>query len=108
MPQPLRQIDLEITGLGILLYSPFAVAHIPAGADYLREHFWAPVDVARHVRECRLTAFGTGSPGRFRLAFHLGEPDAAAVWAAAAKVRLGLEVRGGRVCVRDLYDLRAW
>ena len=95
MPRPLRRIDIELRGLGVVLYSPSAVADIPEGADYLREHFWRPEDVARHVRECRLTAFGTGSPGRFRLGFPLGEPDEAEVQAAASKLRLGLEVRGG-------------
>lgn len=108
MAQLLRQIDLDLQGLGIILYSPFAVAHIADGADYLGEHFSDPGDVARHVRECRLTAFGTGSPGRFILTFSVGEPDDGVVQAAEFKLRLGLEVRDGRFCVRDLYDLMQW
>ena len=99
---------MDIRGLGVILYSPPAVAHIPERADYLREHFWQPADVARHVMECRLTAFATGSPGSFRLRFRHGPPDEAAVEAAGYKLRLGLLVEEGAVCVRDLYDLLEW
>ena len=73
----MQEIALDIMGLGIILYSPFAVTHIPEGADYLRSHFWTSDDVARNVIECRLTTFCTGSPGRYHLQFML-EPAQAA------------------------------
>jgi hypothetical protein len=104
----MREIAIDIRGLGLILYSPPAVAHIPDGADYLQEHFWEPEDVARHVMACQLTAFCTGSPGSFRLRFTDGPPDDAAVQAAAFKLRLGLQVRDCVICVRDLYDLMEW
>lgn len=104
----MHQIALDILGLGVVLYSPPAVDHIPAGSDYLSSHFWEPADVARHVTECELTAFGTGSPGSFQLRFADGPADEHAVRAADFKLRLGLLVRGGEVCVRDLYDLMDW
>jgi hypothetical protein len=104
----MRDVVLELSGLGVVLYSPPAVAHIPNGANYLREHFWAPTDVVRHVMECQLTAFCTGSPGSFRLRFADGPPNEAAVQAAEFKLRLGLQVQAGMICVRDLYDLMAW
>ena len=84
------------------------MTHIAEGADYLQSHFWKPADVARHVMECQLTAFGTGSPGTFRLRIADGPPDEQAVHAAAFKLRLGLQVKGGTGCVRDLYDLMEW
>ncbi len=108
MPTPPCRIELDLAGLGVILYSPFAVAHIAEGIDYLGRHFERPEEVARHVMECRLTAFCTGSPGRFRLTFVPGEPDEAEIQAAKFKLRLGLEVRDGTVCVRDLYDLMDW
>lgn len=104
----MREIDLELRGLGVILYSPPAVAHIPDGSDYLREHFWEPDDVARHVMDCQLTAFCTGSPGSYRLRFFDGRPDESVVQAVAFKLRLGLQVVGGAICVRDLYDLMQW
>src|SRR4051794_23858076 len=104
----MREVALDIRGLGLILYSPPPAKHIPGGADYLRAPFWEPADVARHVTECQLTAFGTGSSGTFRVRFADGPPDEGAVRAAAFRLRLGLQVRAGTVCVRDLYDLMAW
>ena len=104
----MREIALDVRGLGLILYSPPAVAHIAKGSDYLRAHFWEPADVARHVMDGQLTAFATGSPGTFRLRFADGPPDEVAVRSAAFQLRLGLQVHGGTVCVRDLYDLVEW
>ena len=103
----MQEITISISGLGLILYSPPAVAHIPEGSDYLQDSFLEPADVARHVVACQLTAFCTGSPGVFRLLFTVGQPDESAIQAAAFKLRLGLQARGGTVCVRDLYDLHA-
>ena len=105
---PMREMPLDIAGLGIVLYSPPAVKHIPAGADYLQEHLWQPADVARHVMACQLTTFCTGTPGSFRLRFWDGPRDERAVEAADFKVRLGLQVHEGIICVRDCYDLMQW
>ena len=102
------EVAIDIRNLGLILYSPPAVEHIAEGSDYLREHFWEPAEVARQVMECQLTAFGTGSPGTYRLQFAEGPPDDAAVHAAKFKLRLGLQVRTGTVCIRDLYDLMEW
>src|SRR5262245_53772260 len=104
----MREVALDICGLGLILYSPPAVAHSAEGANYLRAHFWEPADLARHVMDRKLTAFGTGSPGTFRLRFADGPPDESAVATAAFKLRLGLQVQGGTVCVRDSYDLMEW
>ncbi len=52
----MREIALDISGLGFILYSPPAVTHIPEGSDYLEKHFWQPDDVARHVMACQLTS----------------------------------------------------
>lgn len=101
-------IDLEIAGLGIILYSPFAAAHIHERQDYLSQQFWNPPDVARHVMDCGITTFGTGSPGRYRLFVYDGEIDEASAQAADRAIRLGIEVRDRRLCVRDLYDLMSW
>jgi hypothetical protein len=101
-------IDLEIVGLGIILYSPFAVRHIPTGQDYLEPHFWKPDDVARHVNACQIAAFGTGSPGRYLLELYDGPLDEKGLASATASVRLGIEVRDDSLCFRDLYDLMRW
>lgn len=104
----MREIALSVAGLGVILYSPPAVARIRDGSDYLQDHFSQPADVARHVMACELTTFCTGSPGSFLLRFLDGPPNDADVQAADFKLRLGLWVRNGTICVRDLYDLLQW
>jgi hypothetical protein len=104
----MREVALDISGLGFILYSPPAVSHISEGSDYLQEHFWQPEDVARHVMDCQLTTFCTGTPGSFRLRLHDGPRDEQAVDASEFKLRLGLEVHDGVICIRDLYDLMQW
>jgi len=107
-PRAFAQIDLEIAGLGIILYSPFAVAHIADGENYLRPHFWRPEAVAEHVNACTLTCFCTGSPGRYHLSLVNRAASTEEENRASLKLRLGIEVRDEVLCVRDLYDLLEW
>ncbi len=102
------ELTLEIEGLGVVFYSPSAARHIGSGEDYLSAHFEKPEDVAQHVNECQMSAFGTGTPGRFFLILYDGPIDSKAVEVAQAKGRLGIEVHDGRLCFRDLYDLMEW
>jgi hypothetical protein len=104
----MREIALDIAGLGIILYSPPAVAHIAEKSDYLQKHFSRPEDVARHVMACELTGFCTGSAGSFRVRFLDGPPNGSELEAAEFRLRLGLWVRDGTICLRDLYDLMEW
>jgi hypothetical protein len=106
--KPFARLKLSIRGLGFILYSPFAVAHIADGDDYLQTHFWEPEAVAEHVNTCTLTGFGTGSPGRDHLAFVDRVPSADEENRATMKLRLGIEIRDGVMCARDLYDLMDW
>src|SRR5262249_10526469 len=108
LTESMREIALNVAGLGMILYSPPAVALIPEGSDYLQEHFSQPADVARHVMACELTGFCTGSPGSFVVRFLDGPPAETDVQAADFKLRLGLWVRNGTICVRDEYDLLQW
>jgi hypothetical protein len=104
----LKEVEISIAGLGIIIYSPFAVEHIAKGEDYLTRRFWQPSDVATHVNSCTLTAFATGTAGDFRLVLYNESLDENAFAKAEFKVELGLEVRGGEVCLRDLYELMDW
>lgn len=101
-------MDLQIQGLGFILYSPPAVAHIPEGSNYLQEHFWNPQDVVQHVTGGQLTGFCTGSPGDYQLRFHQGVPEEETLYAADHQLRVALQVHGGVICIRDLYDLMDW
>lgn len=78
------------------------------GEDYLASNFWQPEKVAEHVNACQLSAFCTGSPGRFHLILTDGIYPEDVIRNAMAKIRLGIEVRDQTLCFRDLYDLMEW
>ncbi len=50
----MNRVTIDITGLGIILYSPAAVRHIIDGEDYFGASFLEPTDVARHVMACNV------------------------------------------------------
>jgi hypothetical protein len=104
----LRTIDLTIAGLGIILYSPRNAAHIARGSDYLSEHFWEPEDVERSLLGGKISAFGTGGGGDYALHLFEGPADDEKMEAHRYKLRLGVEVVGGQLCFRDLYDMLEW
>jgi hypothetical protein len=101
-------INLEITGIGIILYSPFAVAHIPLNSDYLSVHYMEPDDVAKHVVAGGLVGFATGSPGVYTIRTYSGYPDNSTLDKFTHRIRLAVEVRDRTLIFRDLYDLLEW
>ena len=103
-----RTVSLSIAGLGIVLYSPFAVAGIGEGDDYLSSDFWEAEAVAAHVMRGDISTFCTGTGGDFILEITDDSVSEATIAVAEHAVRLCLEVRGGRVFFRDLYDLMDW
>ena len=109
MPEAsLKPISLDVSGLGIVFFSPAFVAAIPEGEDFLSSHYTLPADVAASVNACTISAFCTGSSGTYVLEVQGGAPSKEAVEAAQFSLQLGLEVRGGAVHFRDLYDLMNW
>jgi hypothetical protein len=103
-----RTVRLDIEGLGILLYSPFAAEHIRPSEDYLSTQYSNATDVVPHVLAGTLVGFGTGSPGVFLLNIHSGYPSEEKMSSSEFRLRLGVEVRDDVLCVRDLYDLLEW
>jgi len=101
-------VELDISGLGIIFYSPAHAAHIGEGEDYLTSSYATDEDVQRHVQSGTIVGFATGTSGQFILNFISGGPPDEAVMKADFKLRLGLHCTGGMVCVRDLYDLLDW
>jgi len=103
-----HEIKIEIAGLGIIFYSPFAVAHIADGTNFLSSSFWKPDEVAKYVNQCRIPAFCTGSPGTYKLRIFDGPYPDSIIETSARTIRLGIEVRDLSICFRDLYDLMDW
>ena len=50
-----HEINFFLTGLGVIIYSPFATDQINDGEDYLTSNFWQPEKVAEHVNACRIS-----------------------------------------------------
>ncbi|WP_394903739.1 hypothetical protein [Clostridium butyricum] len=104
----IKQIILDIEGLGIILYSDFAVKHIEDDEDYLSESYDTPQQVAKHVNKGTIVGFCTGSPGTYILDIHNGYPSNQEIRISDLKLQLGIEVRDNRICFKDLYDLMEW
>lgn len=104
----IKTITLDIAGPGIILYSPFAAAHIAEGEDYLSTHYSVEEQVQPHIQQGTLVGFGTSTPGAFTLNFLEGYPDERTLDDAEYKLRLGIHVKDGMICVRDLFDLLEW
>lgn len=103
-----REMRLEISGIGIIFYSPKATEHIAEGSNYLATNYTTEQQVQSHLQTGSIIGFGTGSPGTFILRFQNGYPDEMFLQESECKLRLGLDCRGGLVCFRDLYDLMEW
>lgn len=103
-----HEIPISIAGLGIIIYSPFAVAFICEGEDYFSSTFHDPANVAAHAMRGDILTFCTGSGSDFRLVVYDGLLDEVRLLLSEFKLRLCLDVRGGQVCFRDLYDLLDW
>ena len=101
-------MELDISGLGIIFYSPAHAGHIGEGEDYLTSSYLTDQDVQRHVQAGTIVGFATGTPGRFVLNFISGRAPDEALMKAEFLLSLPLACVGGRVCVRDLYDLLDW
>lgn len=103
-----KQIILRIQGLGIILYSDFAVKDIDDEEDYLSESYDNPQQVAEHVNNGTIVGFCTGSPGTYILDIKEGYPSEQEMRISDLKLQLGIEVRDKRICFKDLYELMEW
>jgi hypothetical protein len=105
---PNATMKLDISGMGLVFYSPFAARHIKDGEDYLASTFEDPRNVQEQAQRGELVGVNVGTPGSFILSFFDGYPAAEVLERMAYKLRLGIQVRDGRLCVRDLFDLMNW
>ncbi len=103
-----KAIRLEISGVGFIIYSPFATSHIAEGEDYLETGFVDSHEVERQAIEGKLVGVCTSSPGTFLLEVLEGYPSDDTLGENKYKLRLGVEVRDTTLCIRDLYDLIDW
>jgi hypothetical protein len=105
--RPIREVWLDIAGLGIIVYSPSAATHLGEGENYFDAHYRSADQVQEHVQAGSIVVIATSTPGRFLLRLHDGYPTPERLNTADFKLRLGLR-SDGTVVFRDLYDLMDW
>lgn len=104
----LKRINILIDGMGLVLYSPFAVKKIPEGEDFLMSHFWEPQDVMKQVESCKIVPFCIGSPGNYVIDCFEGLPDREYLSQFQYVLQLGIIVKDDAVYIRDLFDFMVW
>lgn len=103
-----EQFTMQITGVGIIFYSPQSVSHIAEGENYLEEHYMKPEDVIQHTYAGSIVGVCTGTPGDFNLNIYQDvDPDIDAIDPDYA-LKLCLKVTDNIVHFRDLYALLDW
>lgn len=104
----METINISIDGMGLVVYSPFAVKKIPEGEDFLEKSLWNPEDVKKQVEACQIVPFCTGSPGDYIINCYEDLPDEDYLSRFEYILRLGIIVRNDTVCIRDLFDFMQW
>lgn len=103
-----KDINLEIEGMGIVMYSPETVRGIPERYDYLSNEYSAPALVAEHLKKGDMVGFCTGSGGSYILKIREGYPAEEIEENYPISVRLGIDVRDDKICFIDLFWLMEW
>lgn len=103
-----KDIFLETSGMGFIIYADFAVKKIKRGENFLSEHYWKPEDVAKEVNSGGIVGVCTGAPGKYRLSIREGIPCDELWENSILRRRLSIKVTGGKIYFRDLYELMDW
>ena len=103
-----KDINIEIEGMGIVMYSPKTVEGIPEGYDYLKNEYSIPRQVAEHLRKGDMVGFCTGSGGNYILKVREGYPTNEMDEQYPISIRLGIDVQDNKICFTDLFWLMEW
>lgn len=103
-----KDINIEIEGMGIVMYSPKTVEGIPNGSNYLTNEYNLPSQVAEHVKKGDMVGFCTGSGGTYTLKIRDGYPTNEVNEEYPISIRLGIDVRDDKICFIDLFWLMEW
>lgn len=103
-----KNIRLEISGLGIVLYSDGAVKNINEGENFLQNEFLYAEQVINHLKKGDIIGFCTGTPGKFNIKFREGYPDKKINKDYPISINLAINVIGGKISIIDLYWLMEW
>ena len=101
-------IPLYIEGMGIVFYSFDAVKNIREGEDFLEQEYYDPDKVAKHIKKGDIVGFCTGSSGDYILKFREGRQTRKIDTSFQISIELAIVIKGGKLYIRDLFDLMDW
>lgn len=99
---------LNINGMGIIIYSDYAVSQIAEGEDYFSNNYYDSEQVLNHIYNGTIVGFCTSSPGTYILKIREGYPAKTDLDISEFKLRLGICVKGKRIYFNDLFALMNW
>lgn len=103
-----KDIKIDISGMGIIMFSEYAVENIKEGEDYFSKNYQTGKQVLNHIYEGSIVGFCTSSPGTFVLRIREGYPEESILDNSNYVMRLGICVKGGKVHFKDLFSLMDW
>lgn len=103
-----EDIQLDIDGMGIVIYSKKAMENVQEGDDFFNKEFSTPQKVAEHIRKGDIIGFNMGSPGNYNLHIRNGYPNENVLSDNPIAIRLALNVIGNEISFIDLYWLMEW
>ena len=103
-----KEITLDVSGMGIIIFSEYAVEHIKEGEDYFSTNYQTGEQVLNHVYQGTIVGFCTSSPGTYILKVKEGYPEESILTKADYKLRLGIQIKGSKVHFKDLFALMDW
>lgn len=103
-----KKEEIEIDGLGFIIYSEGATNHIKENENYLENSFTRGKDVIGSINRGEIIGISTGSSGECVFEFREGEPKPNFYENHDFAFQVPLNVEGGKIIIRDLYDLLNW
>lgn len=101
-------LEMQIEGMGFVLYSKGAVLNIKEGDNFFDREFASPEQVASHIRRGDIVGFNTGSGGTYNIKFRTGYPSKKIDDEYPISIRLAIDVKGGEISIIDLFWLMEW
>jgi hypothetical protein len=109
MPATVSTRKLFAAGLGLMLHSPEPVRVLVKGRDYHPAGGDLQPPLTKLLKQQHVVFFGTGSPQLdYVLKIRRGPLPKSLAARAREKVRFGIDVVGGALCIRDGYDPMDW
>lgn len=105
----ISEIDLDIAGIGLIIYSEAELPNISIGSDFLQSQFMTEDQIFHFLQLGKLMGISTGTPGFFLIkCFIVDSADETNSHSSEFIAHGYVFVSDQSVCIRDLYDLMEW